>query len=235
MVLEFAAIPSVGSANYDRWHTLVIGVLIVGDQQLFRIGIRTILSQQGLTVVAELKDNDRAVGIAADQKPNVALFNLREPLFEGLENIRRLASLPTAPRVIVVSGIEDDATILAAFRAGALAYLSDSAPQETLIESISCASRGEALLPPHIAATLVREFARIAGPPSRLDLKKPRISKREITILRELARGANNREIAAALSIVEGTVKNHLSTIFAKLEVRDRTGAALKARELGLV
>lgn len=210
------------------------GVLIIGDQQLFRIGLRTILSQHGLNVISEAPNSDRAIGIAADQKSDVALFNLREPLFEGLESIRRLASLPAAPRVIVLSGIDDGATILAAFRAGALAYLLDSTPQEALLESISCAARGESLLSPKIAATLVREFARIAGPPSRLDLEKPRLSKRESTILRELTRGANNREIAAALSIVEGTVKNHLSTIFAKLGVRDRTGAALKARELGL-
>lgn len=213
----------------------MIGVLIVGDQQLFRIGLRTILAQQGLNVIAELRNGDQAVGVTADQKSDIALFNLREPLFEGLESISRLTSPPGAPRVIVVSGIDDGSTILAAFRAGAVAYLPESTPPEALIESIYCAARGESLLSPKIAALLVREFARIAGPPSRLDLEKPHLSKRETTIVRELARGANNREIAAALSIVEGTVKNHLSTIFIKLGVRDRTGAALKARELGLV
>ena len=214
---------------------LVIGVLIVGDQQLFRIGLRTILAQQGLNVVAELKNGDHGVGVAADQKSDIALFNLREPLFEGLESIRRLTSIPDAPRVIVVSAIDDGATVLAAFRACAVAYLPESTPPEALVESISLVARGESVLSPKITALLIREFARLAGPPSRLDLKKPHLSKRETTIVRELARGANNREIAAALSIVEGTVKNHLSTIFMKLGVRDRTGAALKARELGLV
>lgn len=212
----------------------MIGVLIVGDQQLFRIGLRTVLSQQGLNVVAELRNGDRALGDTTDQKSDVVLFNLREPFFDGLESIRRLTSNPDAPRVIVVSGLDDGATILAAFRAGAVAYLPESAPPEALAEAISLVARGESVLSPRITALLIREFARIAGPPSRLDLKKPHLSKREATIVRELARGANNREIATALSIVEGTVKNHLSTIFTKLGVRDRTGAALKARELGL-
>jgi DNA-binding NarL/FixJ family response regulator len=124
--------------------------------------------------------------------------------------------------------------VFEALRAGAIGYLLKDTSSEKLAEAISLAARGESVLPPNIATKVIREFARIAVAPKRDAAAELGLSDREVDVLRELARGASNKEIGVALSIAEGTVKNHVTNIFTKLGVQDRTRAALKARELGL-
>src|SRR5260370_33359897 len=187
-----------------------------------------------MSVIDDL-DTGRQPGSVSNREVDVAIFYLGDPVVETLENIRRLSNRDVAPPVVVLTAIGDDATILAAFRAGALTYLPESTAPEILVEAISHAARGESLLSPKVAATLVKAFARVAGPLSHPSLEKPYFSKRDAAILRELARGANNREIAATLSIAEGTVRNHVSAIFTKLTVRNRTHAALRARAVGII
>jgi DNA-binding NarL/FixJ family response regulator len=209
-------------------------VLIVDDQALFREGLRTVLSVQGIDVVGEAANGDEAVKLAERLAPDVVLMDLRMPVLDGVEATRRIAKLPHAPRIIALTTFDDDESVFEALRAGALGYLLKDTRSEKLVEAISLAARGESFLPPNIAAKVVGEFARIAAPPKRDAAAELGLSEREVAVLRELARGASNKEIAVALSIAEGTVKNHVTNIFGKLGVEDRTQAALKGRELGL-
>jgi DNA-binding NarL/FixJ family response regulator len=209
-------------------------VIIVDDQALFREGLRTVLSMQGIDVVGEAANGDEAVELAERLAPDVVLMDLRMPVLDGVEATRRIAKLPRAPRVIALTTFDDDEPVFEALRAGALGYLLKDTSSEKLAEAIALAARGESVLPPNIATKVIREFARIAAPPKRDPALELGLSEREAAVLRELARGSSNKEIGVALSIAEGTVKNHVTNIFTKLGVQDRTQAALKARDLGL-
>jgi DNA-binding NarL/FixJ family response regulator len=209
-------------------------VLVVDDQALFREGLRAMLALQGIEVVAEAANGEEAVTLASDLSPDVVLMDLRMPGLDGVEATRRIAKLPLAPRVLVLTTFDDDEPVFEALRAGALGYLLKDTSADKLAEAISLATRGEAVLHPNIATKVVREFARIAAPAKRDAAAELGLSEREGAVLRELARGASNKEIGVALSIAEGTVKNHVTNILAKLGVDDRTQAALKARELGV-
>ncbi|WP_394835700.1 response regulator transcription factor [Pendulispora rubella] len=212
----------------------MIRVLIVDDQALFREGLRTVLGARGVDVVGEASNGEEAVALASELAPDVVLMDLRMPVLDGVEATRRISKLPHAPRVIALTTFDDDASVFEALRAGALGYLLKDTRSEKLVEAIGLAARGEALLQPSIAAKLVSEFARLSAIPKRDAAAELGLSERELAVLRELARGASNKEIAVALSIAEGTVKNHVTSIFTKLGVQDRTQAALKARELGI-
>lgn len=213
----------------------MIRVLIADDQALFREGLRTTLAAQGLDVVGEAGDGAEAVRLAAELAPDVVLMDLRMPVEDGVAATRRIAELPRAPRVIVLTTFDDDESIFEAVRAGALGYLLKDTRSAVLVQAIQLAARGESFLQPSVAAKLVGEFARIAPPARRNRAEELGLSERELAVLRELARGAANKEIASTLGIAEGTVKNHVTSILAKLRVQDRTQAAIKAHELGIV
>ncbi|HXI56949.1 MAG TPA: response regulator transcription factor [Polyangia bacterium] len=212
----------------------MIRVLVVDDQTLFREGLRAMLALQGVEVVAEAADGEAAVKLASELQPDVVLMDLRMSVLDGVEATRRIVKLPVAPRVLVLTTFDDDEPVFEALRAGALGYLLKDTSSEKLAEAISLAARGESVLDPNITTKVVREFARISAPARRDVASELGLSEREIAVLRELARGASNKEIGVALSIAEGTVKNHVTNIFAKLGVHDRTQAALKGRELGI-
>jgi DNA-binding NarL/FixJ family response regulator len=212
-----------------------IRVLIADDQALFREGLHAVLTAHGIDVVGEASNGDEAVTLAARLHPDVVLMDLRMPIVDGVAATRRLQALPRPPRVIALTTFDDDESVFDAVRAGALGYLLKDSSSARLIEAIQLAVRGESLLDPSVAAKLVGEFARIPPAPQRDASAQLGLSERELTVLQHLARGASNKEIAAELRISEGTVKNHLTSIFEKLEVADRTRAALKARSLGLV
>jgi DNA-binding NarL/FixJ family response regulator len=212
----------------------MIRVLIADDQALFREGLRVALVAQGIDVVGEAADGEAAVVLAIALAPDVVLMDLRMPVQDGVTATRRIAELANPPRVIVLTTFDDDESVFDAVRAGALGYLLKDTSSAVLVEAIHLAARGESLLQPSVAAKLVGEFARIAPPARRDHAAELGLSEREVGVLRELAHGASNKEIASALGIAEGTVKNHVTSIFSKLAVRDRTHAALKARELGL-
>ncbi len=211
-----------------------IRLLIVDDQALFREGLRTLLSvQPGLDVVGEAGNGEEALRQAAALHPDVILMDLQMPVMDGAAATRRLRAQQPDAKVIVLTTFDDEENVFEGLRAGAVGYLLNDTPSAKLVEAIRLAARGESFLEPSVAAKVVSEFARLSPRPAE-QLAEP-LSEREIEVLRLVAAGASNREIAAQLVIAEGTVKNHLTNILAKLGVSDRTEAAVKAKELGLI
>jgi DNA-binding NarL/FixJ family response regulator len=214
-----------------------IRLLIVDDQNMFRQGMRVLLtSQPDFEVVGEAADGEEALAKAAALHPQVVLMDLRMPVLDGAAATRRLRAAQPECRVIVLTTFEEDAAVFDSLRAGAIGYLLKDAPTEKLYEAIRAAARGESFLQPSVAAKLVAEFARLSEqvPTWTQTLPDP-LSPRELEILRLLANGATNKEIATQLVLAEGTVKNHVTNILTKLGVTDRTAAAMKAHELGLI
>ena len=209
----------------------MIRILLVDDQAILREGLRTILSAQAdFMVVGEAANGREALERAADAKPDVVLMDLKMPVLDGVAATKRIrATLPDC-RVVALTTFDDDELVLEGLRAGAVGYLLKDATSEKLVEAIRAAARGESFLQPSIASKVLAELARLGA------AQKPShsLSDREVDVLRLVARGASNKEIASALSLAEGTVKNHVTNILSKLGVGDRTQAALKARELGI-
>ena len=222
----------------------MIRLLLVDDQSLFREGLRTLLSlHEDLQVVGEAGNGLEALAAADTLQPDVVLMDLRMPALDGVAATRRLLAAHPAARVIVVTTFDDDELVFDGLRAGAVGYLLKDVSSDKLVEAIRAAARGESFLQPSIAAKVLAEFNRLerpaspspsATPPPPPVLAEP-LSERELDILRLLAAGDSNKEIAAVLYITEGTVKNHVTNILGKLDARDRTQAALRARELGLI
>ena len=213
-----------------------IRLLLVDDQSLFREGLRTLLSMQpDFDVIGEAGDGQEALAQAGRLGPDVVLMDLRMPVLDGVAATRQLRAMSPAVRVIVLTTFDDDDYVFDGLRAGALGYLLKDTPSDKLFEAIRAAARGESFLQPSIAAKVVAEFSRLSDArPRPQELIEP-LSEREIEIVKLLAGGASNKEIGMTLHIAEGTVKNHVTSILGKLGARDRTQAALRARELGLL
>lgn len=213
-------------------------LLLVDDQALFREGLRTLLSLvPDFTIVAEAKNGLDAVELARRHQPDVVLMDLRMPGLGGVEATRQIRQQKPAPHVLVLTTFDHDEEVFTALAAGAIGYLLKDVPSEKLADAIRCAARGESALEPGVASKVVHEFTRLQEKQQRRahqPLIEP-LSARELEVLEQLATGRSNKEIAAHLAIAEGTVKNHMSQVLAKLDVLDRTQAALKARELGLL
>jgi DNA-binding NarL/FixJ family response regulator len=214
-----------------------IGILLVDDQPLFREGLRTLLSvHPDFEVVGEAGNGEEAIRLVRSLLPSVVLMDLQMPVLDGVAATRSLHEEQPDCRVIVLTTFDDDEMVFDGLRAGAVGYLLKDAPSEKLAEAIRVAARGETFLQPSVAAKVVAEFARLTRKPLRSpnSVIEP-LSERELEILRLITQGASNREIAGKLFLAEGTVKNHVTNILGKLEVRDRTQAALKAKESGLI
>jgi DNA-binding NarL/FixJ family response regulator len=214
-----------------------IRILIVDDQRILREGLRTLLSlESDFAVVAEAEDGQAALDQYAAHRPDVVLMDIRMPRLDGVEATRRLRERWPDARVIILTTFDDDAYVFDGLRAGALGYLLKDISGHELADAIRKVAGGGALIEPSVARKVLAEFARLAEParPANEQLPEP-LSERELEILRLLAAGANNRQIASQLFLAEGTVKNYVSTILDKLGVEDRTQAALRARELGLL
>ncbi len=214
-----------------------IRILLVDDQTMFRSGMRMLLSSQpDFEVIGEAADGEEALQKCASHKPDVVLMDLRMPVLDGAAATRRLRAIQPNVRVIVLTTFDEDAAIFDGLRAGAIGYLLKDAPTDKLYEAIRAAARGETVLQPSVAAKVVAQFTRLSdqAPAWAQALAEP-LSPRELEILRLLANGATNREIAAQLVLAEGTVKNHVTSILGKLGVTDRTAAAMRAKELGLL
>ena len=208
-----------------------IRLLLADDQVLFRQGLRTILeSEPDLEVVGEAGDGLEAVELTRTRQPDVVLMDIRMPRMDGVEATRRIREAGGA-QVVILSTYDDDELVFEALRVGAAGYLLKDFPAEELIKAIRTVHHGGGvLIPPPIAAKVVAELRRSRGatPP-----REP-LTAREEEILGLVARGLSNREIAEILHLSEGTVKNTLSRIYAKLGARDRTQAALWAVQHGL-
>ena len=214
-----------------------IRVLIADDQALFREGLRTLLSTRPeVEVVAEAANGLEALAMAAQLQPAVVLMDLQMPEMDGIQATARMRDrFPDIP-VLVLTTFDDDANLFGALRAGAAGYLLKDVSSETLVAALQAATRGESFLQSTVTGRVVAAFARLLeGGGVRADALVLPLSPREREILALLGTGASNKEIADRLNLAEGTVKNHVTNILSKLDVRDRTQAALRARQLGLV
>ncbi len=216
---------------------MTIGILLVDDQSLFREGLRTLLSvQPGFEVVGEAGNGEEALRLAVTLQPNVILMDLRMPVMDGVTATVRLRETLPQCKVIVLTTFDDDEYVFDGLRAGAVGYLLKDVSSEKLFEAIRTAYRGEYFLQPSITTKVMAEFSRLSRlAPGTLDPLAEALSPRETEILRLVATGASNREIAETLVIAEGTVKNHLTNILGKLAAKDRMQAVLKAKEYGLI
>lgn len=212
-----------------------VRVLIVDDQALFREALATLLEvQPEIDVVGEAADGEQAVRLCAELRPDVALMDLRMPVLDGIAATTRLRAEQPEVRVLALTTFDDDADVFAALRAGAVGYLLKDVSSTRLVEALVAAQRGESVLQPSVAAKLVAKVARMPAEPPRPQPLITPLSDRELEVLRLLSDGHSNREIAKALFLAEGTVKNLVTNVLSKLQVRDRTQAALRAKELGL-
>ena len=215
-----------------------VRVLLVDDQALFREALATLLAvHDGVEVVGEAGNGDEALRRAAELAPDVVLMDLRMPVLDGIGATRRLRVEHPEIRVIALTTFDDDEDVFAALRAGAVGYLLKDVSSARLVEAVHAAARGESVLQPSVAAKVVARFAQL---PDTAQQERPQplvvpLSDRELDVLRLLADGRSNREIAGELFLAEGTVKNHVTNVLAKLGARDRTQAALRARALGLL
>jgi DNA-binding NarL/FixJ family response regulator len=213
-----------------------VRVLLADDQKLVRAGFRMILkTEPGLEVVGEAEDGLDVVEAARRLQPDVVLMDIRMPKVDGLEATRRILSGPAPrPRVLVLTTFDLDEYVYEALRAGASGFLLKDAPEEQLIAAIRVAADGGAMFSPSVTRRLIEEFSSRAGrrePPPVLTELTPR----ELEVLRLVARGLSNAEIAAELVVSEHTAKTHVAHILAKLTLRDRVQAVVLAYESGLV
>ena len=213
-------------------------IMLVDDQSLFREALRTLLAlQEDFEIVTEAENGERAVALAKIHRPDVILMDLRMPVMGGVEATRRVLANHSAARVVVLTTFEEDEEIFEAMRAGALGYLLKACSAEKLCEAVRAAAKGTTVLEPSVAARMMAELNRLStreGKKISQPLADP-LSERELAVLKLLAQGCSNKEIGSQLNITEGTVKNHMTNVLGKLGALDRTQAALRARELGLI
>jgi len=222
---------------------LPVRVLVVDDQRLMRDGIASLLSiQEGIEVVGDAANGQEAVAQALALTPDVILMDVRMPVMDGVTATAQVRqALPTC-QVIMLTTFDDEEYIVKALAAGASGYLLKDIPVQDLAQAIQLVQHGIYQLEPSIVNKLMGALiapGRLTATPPKVDpppdLAAIDLSEREIEVLRLVARGATNREIATRLVISEGTVKNHVSNILSRLGLRDRTQAAMYARDVGLV
>jgi DNA-binding NarL/FixJ family response regulator len=213
----------------------VIRVLIADDQELVREGLRMILdADPGIEVVGEAADGRQALAEARRLDPDVLLMDVRMPELDGIEATARLAAAGARARVLVVTTFDLDAYVYRALKAGASGFLLKDASREQLVGAVRTVAAGEALLAPAITRRLIEDFCR--GPePGAAPEGAAALSERELEVLRLLARGLSNAEIAQRLFLGEATVKSHVAHVLAKLGLRDRVQTVVFAYESGLV
>ena len=214
-----------------------VRVLLVDDQALFREALATLLEvHAGIDVVGEAANGAEAIDRVPVLRPDVVLMDLHMPVLDGIAAIRRLRVEQPEVRVLALTTFDDDEDVFAALRAGAVGYLLKDVTSDRLVEALLAAVRGESVLQPSVAAKVIARFATLPDVPApRPQPLVVPLSERELAVVRLLAEGSSNREIAAALFLAEGTVKNHVTSVLAKLGARDRTQAALRARALDLL
>lgn len=213
----------------------MIRVMLVDDQTLVRQGVRSLLElAEGIEVVAEAVDGEDAVERIPEVAPDVLLLDMRMPKKSGLEVLRTLSVRGDLPPTIILTTFDDDDIVLAGIQAGAKGYLLKDVDLEELVEAVRAVAAGKSIVKPAVTERMLAGLKQVKTEFSSLDRPDP-LTERETEILRLMAGGYSNKEVASALNVAEGTVKNHVSNILSKLGVRDRTRAVLKAFELGVI
>lgn len=210
-------------------------VLIVDDDASFRNGLRLLIESEECEVVGEAADGREALR-HLNVAPDVVLMDLRMSGMDGIEATQQMLMRPNPPAVIAITTFDDDKLLFDALRAGAVSYVLKDTPPDELRAAIRSAHEGQSLMTPSVARKVVDEFARLARlgrVPAEATLSG--LSKRELEVLRFLSQGASSKEIASRLVLEDGTVRNHLSSIYRKMGVTDRVQAVIRARELGVV
>jgi DNA-binding NarL/FixJ family response regulator len=223
--------PAAGSAAERP-----ITVVIADDQRMIRRGLRVILeAEPGIAVVAEAGDGREAVELVRRHNPTVAVLDIRMPIMDGLEAARHVMALGLGTRVLVLTTFDADDYVYEALRAGASGFLLKDAPADQLVTAVRSLAAGDALIDPVITRRLISRFALAARGPVGLPDELRQLTARELDVLRLVARGLSNLEIARELVIEENTVKTHVSRILTKLSLRDRVQVVVLAYELGFV
>ena len=213
----------------------MIRVFLVDDQTLVRQGVRSLLElADGIEVVAEASDGKQAVEQIPLVKPDVVLMDMRMPLMSGLDALQALSKLNALPPTIILTTFDDDQLVLAGIKYGAKGYLLKDVSLDQLVTAIQAVANGGSLVQPAVTQRLLSGLESMNNEFVSLEQPDP-LTERETEILRLMAGGFSNKEVANSLGVAEGTVKNHVSNILSKLGVRDRTRAVLKAFELKLV
>ncbi|HEX6874337.1 MAG TPA: response regulator transcription factor [Nocardioidaceae bacterium] len=210
-------------------------VLVADDQGMVRSGFRSLLAgEEDLTVVGEAADGAAAVRQCVALRPDVVLMDIRMPVRDGIDATREVVAR-TSTRVLVLTTFDLDEYVYETLRAGASGFLLKDAPADDLIAAIRTVAAGNALLAPAVTRRVVEAFVSQPRPRADLVTRRERLTDRETTVLRQLAAGLSNADIAAELHVSEGTVKTHVSNVLAKLGLRDRVQAVIFAYESGLV
>ncbi|MBI5650370.1 MAG: response regulator transcription factor [Chloroflexi bacterium] len=217
---------------------MAIRVLITDDQEIVRQGLAIIVrGQADLQVIGVAENGERAVELAREHQPDIVLMDIKMPKMNGIQATQKIVKECKATQVIILTTFDTDELIFAGIRAGARGYLLKDAPSEILLDAIRRVHSGESILNPAVARKLLEEFSR-GAPKTKSPNAEPLIeelTEREIEILRWLMEGLANKAIGNKLGLAEGTVKNHVSTILAKLHANDRTHAVVSALRQGLV
>jgi DNA-binding NarL/FixJ family response regulator len=214
----------------------LIRVLVADDQQLLRAGFRVILeSEPDIEVVGEAADGVEALEVARDTRPDVVLMDIRMPRLDGLTATERLLAAAEPPRVVVLTTFDQNEYVVRAMRAGAYGFLLKDAPASRLVTAVRAAASGEALIEPAITRRLLERFAAPDAAPVPLPASLRTLTDRETEVLRLVARGLSNAEIAEELVVAETTVKTHVARVLTKLGLRDRVQAVVLAYESGFV
>jgi DNA-binding NarL/FixJ family response regulator len=212
-----------------------ISVLVIDDQRLVRAGFRVILAAEpDIIVVGEAGDGIEAIGLTRRLSPAVVLMDIRMPAMDGLAAARTILA-ETSSKVLMLTTFDTDEYVYAALRAGASGFLLKDAPSEQLVHAVRSVARGDALIDPAITRRLIVQFTRAIRPPEDPPAPLAELTPRERDVLRQVARGQSNAEIAERLIIEESTVKTHVARILMKLGLRDRVQAVVFAYETGFV
>ena len=210
-------------------------VLLVDDHDLFRTGLRNLLADQGVDVVGEAQTGAEALGLVRELAPDVVVMDLNMPGMSGVEATRQINVLAPLTRVLVLTISDQDADVMDAILAGASGYLLKDSSIQELLQGIRSAAVGEALISPHIASKVLQRIRATSTSPEIADTIRSELSDREIQVLKLIANGTDNAQIAAELHISPKTVKNHISNILMKLQIDNRIQAAVYAVRSGIV